>query len=1796
MKKRILALFMSLCMIFSMVPVLGASAAGTEVEFSLATNLDYPFRYNNELFMFLNLEGVTDLSTAIDGATVTATVNGEPTTMTAYYADAYACLQLATGLTDAAGTYLIEIDAGTAVGSYIVKSDLKVHYSNWVSKQLEIVRLGIDTAKGTLGNGMTPSFGGVARYLIYLTGISSYDNWNIEQTALLNGTAQSHKGSAGKFHYNMDAGAQGLYVYYDFLKSGATAPDQITDVQTVSIPAGTIFGDCITENTLTFTIQAYTLNVLPTEINIESTASSGWSGSQYILYLHTDLPFTVSAVQHTTVLVNDEEKTVYLYPANETAPFLACDKAIAYGENKIVIPKGTKLGDCVTAADYTFYTHEDGSIDQIAPPAAVNFTFASGTWHENPEEGLARYLVRLDHDLGSATGVTWTPQNVLTVDSTDKSVFAYDESPSQITLVLDSVVGITEKGEHTVTLKKGTYIGEHEIANDVTFYTHEDGTVDQTPRVDFTFDHGQWQASSNRYLVYLNHNLGVEKDFTGCYTDILTMDDAAVTVETSTNDAKTQLMLVLNSVVGITAQGEHKFVLKKDTLIGNYKIANDVTFYTHADGTVDQTPPGIKVNISGINQTHTGHNGAEYHVYLDMDSTFELAQANNGMTASVLADGAQKAVNFWMNGAGSLLVTVSMAKGYHNITIPAGTVIGDYVLENAYTFRTYSSGAVGESDAGEITLNNATAMMGGSYGDGLYYDMSGSFTGANWIVNATPTNSDVFFEYVKISETKATGYYGPARLVHLNNQYPSVFGVVMFTASTTFANEYGLTNMKWLYDVSEHTAHYHNAAGTKSDPTNYGYQSEWDAYAGDNKLTTKDFAGIDEKGAQYFGVGWNITDGVSAHTIDWTKVMVYDADGNDLGVVWYDSGADVTLTPMVEYGKTVYLKPADNNGLKVVGWKVIDREGKQIPVTATEDANGVWSFVAPEDTASIEPVYHSVELTVTDAGGNVLVHSNIPWLNGDIALAEKQVQAAIPAGYVLKGYSYNGSLYASLEDIDTTGLTKLTVTADMVQFSVQPQGDVRHGNTLADSGLRFVAMLGQTEYIPKVLLISDSKETLTVGSAQWKIGNPFNTDFKQIVTSDTVYYSIVLTNIPDVDYSKTYYARAGILVTYADGTQDYIYTDAVAATVNEAAENSDIISDARTTFVDGVMNLDADAKLVGERSYTVTSNNADGTYTITYTGSTAKVSGLIIDGLRFTAADGVTFDSNTVTVPSSLFANAKLKKELTATGSMDIGAYFGPAVGLYQYTESSGVVTDYSIKRTHDAVYADVEDYFGAGFNIWMAEDWVYGGTHYSENDAFSALDLAAEYCINHGLTKNDIKVMVTDNFLNGLLDGTDMSNGNRNDVGTYASIAEERINALINYNPTVNGVQVGKEYNCFAGFLLRDEPWYKHMKYYAGWFSFLAADENQKANVTAWNASGAEITGEVSCMGLLSKGYTLYFSLMGLGVAKNYVTDSTSTAACTEAEYVDYVNAFVNNVNATVWNYANMVLAFDNYGLYSDASSSFGSTSVNYTDKRSENWQQNMSLFADLVQGKNPNATFATALRSFGMSRLSMVSRWTNKTWKEFEAFDASWGEQAISMQAYTALAHGYRDIRYFSYWETQNQAYAGETFTDACVMWDDNMNPVKQNMYYWVQSANAELRLVENLISNFTYKETAAIAAGSSFYTGTGNVADTGMGGLWTAAQLASQSALASISATADTTVGYFKKDSGEFKDMFILVNMSHPNESASDTVSMTFDGGYTGVIVYLDGVASIYTLTNGSCSVTLPSGEGAIVIPVA
>ena len=1808
--KRVFAFLLSLCLIFSIVPAVKASAASTE--FTITGIKAYNFR-GSDWYIILNTDNADfSLSTAASVATSGATLDGaaaggwfQPGTGTLAFTlatdkashkvvfpagmvlNGFTLKEDYVFFTQADGS----VKAGVSVNSinaynyreassdwYIVLGTDRADFSLSAASSLTNAGVTVDDAvtsgwfqpgTGTLaftlatdkanhkvvipqgavlGNYVlaedyafcTYADGAVGPAAFEITGINAYNfrgsDWYIilqTNNSKFNLTAAASVATSGA---TLDGAAAGGWFQPG---TGTLAFTLATDKaeHKVVLPAGMQLGNYVLAKDYVF----YTHdngradNIAP--FSITGIKGYNFRGSDWYIILETSDPdfalTSVASVANAGVTVDGAAAAGGWFQATTgTLEFtLATDKA----EHKVVIPAGTTLGNYKLISDYVFYTHASGAVDTSAP--VINIT---GIKAYNYREANADWYIVLNVD-DAAFSLPSALRLNATVDGVAASGWI---QPTTGTLEFSVTA---DKADHEIIIPAGTVLGDYVLENDYVFYTHANGAVNTEKPV--------------KYVNITGINAYNYREANADWYIVLAVDDAAFSLPTA---------LRLNATVdGVAASGwiqpktgtlefsvtadkaDHEIIIPAGTVLGEYVLENEYVFYTHANGQVDNTKPIRYVNVTGIKAYNYREASADWYIALNVDdAAFSLPSA---LRLNATVDGV--AASGWIQPTtGTLEFTLSTDKAEHYVVIPAGTVLGDYVLQNDYAFYTHSNGYA-DTNAPVINITGIKAYN--------FRDAS-----ADWYIvletdNESFSLSDVASlttAGVTVDGAAASGWFQPATgTLEFSLKTDKAEHKVIIPAGTVLG-KYTLENEFVFY------THANNGVSTTPcihiTDVSGGYNNQYIVY-----LTTD-----------------------LSYTLTINQQLTVNVDGSDVSV-WLN----VAEVPFISTGSAIAM---DEHIIVIPAGTMLGDSMLGEEFTFYTHADGTVDL---EDPTVDEPAYPMVSLTVKDENGQSVMNRSVAWHTDSIALVEQELKASVADGKLLLGYTFNDALYASIGNIAITDGSALDITLKTLDLAVHTE--IRHGESMADSGLRFVAALGQTEYIPKVLLISETAEDLTVSTAQWKIGNPYHTDEKPFIeitaVDGTVCYSIVLTNIPAADYNKTYYACAGVLVEYADIGQNYVYTDAVASTVNEAAQSNWLNTAVRNAYVNGVMVLDADANLIGSRDYTISvSNDANGDYVIAYTGGNVQVSALTIEGLRFTAEDGVVFGDGVVTVPGGLFAAAKLEQELVdVQDKMDIGAYYGPSAGTYRYTESNGTVSDMSVKRTHDAVYADVEDYFGAGFNIWMAEDWVYGGTRYSENDAFSALDLAAEYCINHGLTNEDIQVLITDGFINGLLDGTDMNNGDRNAVSQYASIAESHVNALISYNPVVNGVQVGTQYNCFAGFLLRDEPYYSHMSYYAPWFSFLAADADQTVTVTAWNTSGEQISGEVSCLGLLDQGYTLYFSLLGMGASKQTVVPgSTSADPCTEAEYLAYVNQFVNNVNATVWNHENMVLAFDNYGLYTEASTSFASSTIRYTEKMSATWQQNYALFADIIESKGGNATFAAALRSDGMVRKSLGGFWSSNTWKEFQAFDASWGAEAISMQAYTALAHGYSYINYYTYWEPSNQAHKGETYTDACVMWDDNMNPVKQNMYYWVQSANAEVRQLENLIANFSYVDTAAIAAGSSFYTGTGNVGGTDMGGLWTAAQLAENSALAAIFASVDTTAGYFSKADGRFNDMFILVNMSHPNQAASDTVSMTFDAGYSCVIVYLDGVASVYQLQNGQCSVTLPSGEGAVVIPVA
>ena len=78
----------------------------------------------------------------------------------------------------------------------------------------------------------------------------------------------------------------------------------------------------------------------------------------------------------------------------------------------------------------------------------------------------------------------------------------------------------------------------------------------------------------------------------------------------------------------------------------------------------------------------------------------------------------------------------------------------------------------------------------------------------------------------------------------------------------------------------------------------------------------------------------------------------------------------------------------------------------------------------------------------------------------------------------------------------------------------------------------------------------------------------------------------------------------------------------------------------------------------------------------------------------------------------------------------------------------------------------------------------------------------------------------------------------------------------------------------------------------------------------------------------------------------------------------------------------------------------------------------------------------------------------------------------------------------------------------------------------------------------------------------------------------------------ATEETLIGCMKNARGN--DGFFVVNSTDPGKTLSNSVTVTFKNA-TSAICYIKGEETKITLTNGSYTFDLKSGEGVFVIPV-
>ena len=189
---------------------------------------------------------------------------------------------------------------------------------------------------------------------------------------------------------------------------------------------------------------------------------------------------------------------------------------------------------------------------------------------------------------------------------------------------------------------------------------------------------------------------------------------------------------------------------------------------------------------------------------------------------------------------------------------------------------------------------------------------------------------------------------------------------------------------------------------------------------------------------------------------------------------------------------------------------------------------------------------------------------------------------------------------------------------------------------------------------------------------------------------------------------------------------------------------------------------------------------------------------------------------------------------------------------------------------------------------------------------------------------------------------------------------------------------------------------------------------------------------------------------------------------------------------------------------------------------------------------------------------------------------------EANISMQVYAALAYGYTYFNYFVYTQPYNFT-DHEVYNQAPVVWNESEKTFAYtDLYTYVDNVNNEVKSFEEVLMSFDYLGTQLVTGKT---TG-GNFGNT--------VNYEENAIVASSKgAVYDMAIGYFEQNGTK---AYLIANVDNPHNNRTNTATLNLGEQYTKAIVYVDGVATIQALTNGTLDVSLARGEGLFVIPIA
>ena len=262
-----------------------------------------------------------------------------------------------------------------------------------------------------------------------------------------------------------------------------------------------------------------------------------------------------------------------------------------------------------------------------------------------------------------------------------------------------------DKAEHTVTIPAGTELGGYTLKQDFVFLTHADGTLEVVPQgLHITgIQLAAYRPGNNDWYMIVDTN----------------MAEFALTsisgLKAPVDDTTAQVWFQINSQLNIPAgsfaftlaadKAEHTVTIPAGTVLGEQVLKEDFVFHTHADGTVSAEipeteptePEGKHIGITGIREGMYRPGNSDWYIIVNTDIADFTLTSISGLKAPV--DDTTAQVWFQINSqlsvpAGSFSFTLATDKAEHAVTIPAGTVLGEYTLQDDFVFYTHADGTL----------------------------------------------------------------------------------------------------------------------------------------------------------------------------------------------------------------------------------------------------------------------------------------------------------------------------------------------------------------------------------------------------------------------------------------------------------------------------------------------------------------------------------------------------------------------------------------------------------------------------------------------------------------------------------------------------------------------------------------------------------------------------------------------------------------------------------------------------------------------------------------------------------------------------------------------------------------------------------------------------------------------------------------------------------------------------------------------------------------------------------------------